>query len=364
MDLLRSLSVARRGLVRSGPPLHLTVFVTGACNLRCRHCFHWKEVAEGRAGPSLAELERLAAGAERMGPLLWVSFGGGEPFLRDDLAAVAHAFAERGLAHLTIPTNGLVPERALAFAREVCARHPKLHLALSVSFDGPPAVHDAIRQVEGGHARSMQTVRRLLELKREFDNLGVGLLVCVTRENQDVLAGHVVELVDALHPDNVTVNLVRGDALDRTLLDVDVARYEEVVVAKLALVREGKLPYFDFRFASVASARDELMYEHVARVARGDGARHLPCTAGTVSAVVFENGEVHPCEVLGRSIGNLNDCGWDLARLWNGERAAELRREIRASRCKCTWECAQADNVLFDAAGWPRLLARTLASAR
>ena len=172
MDLLRTLAVARRGLVRGGPPLHLTVFVTGACNLRCRHCFHWKEVAESRAGPSLASMERLAKSAGRMGPLLWVSFGGGEPFLRDDLAQCAHAFAEEGLAHLTIPTNGLVPERALAFAREVCARHPKLHVAISVSFDGPPAIHDVIRQVEGGHARSMQTVRRLKELQREFSNVG------------------------------------------------------------------------------------------------------------------------------------------------------------------------------------------------
>lgn len=347
--------------MRSGPPLHLTVFVTGKCNLRCRHCFHWKEVAEGRDGPSLDELTRLAASAERMGPLLWVSFGGGEPFLRDDLAGIAHAFAERGLAHLTIPTNGLVPERALQFAREVCTRHPKLHLAVSVSFDGPPAVHDAIRQVEGGHARSMETVRRLKTLQAELPNLGVGVLVCVTKENQDVLARHVEELVEALHPDNVTVNLARGTALDPTLLDVDVARYEEVVAAKRALVAAGKLPYFDIPFARVARARDELMYEHVARVARGDTTQHRDCTAGTLSAVVFENGEVHPCEVLGRSIGNLNDCEWDLARLWAAPAARALRAEIRATRCRCTWECAQADNVLFDAAGWPKLLARTLA---
>lgn len=357
MDLLRSLAVARRGFVRGGPPLHLTVYPTGACNLRCRHCFHWREVAESRPGPELADLERLAASA---GPLLWLAFGGGEPFLRADLAQVAHAFAERGLAHLTIPTNGLVPERALAFAAEVCARHPKLHLALSVSFDGPPAVHDAIRQVDGGHARSMTTVRRLKELQREHANLGVGILVCVTRENQAVLAAHVEELVNALHPDNVTVNLARGDALDRALLDVDVARYEEVVETKHRLSRSGKLPYFDIPFARLARARDEAMYAHVARVARGDTSKHLDCTAGSLSAVVFEDGSVHPCEILGESIGNLNDCGWDLAQLWDGERARELRARIRSTKCRCTWECAQADNVLFDAAGWPRLAARAL----
>lgn len=361
MTPLQALGFARRAIQRSGPPIHLTVFVTGRCNLRCRHCFHWKEVAAGIDGPPLEKLAALADGAARMGPLLWLSLGGGEPFLRADLAQVAHAFARHGLRHLTIPTNGLVPERMLAFAREVLAEHPELHLALSVSFDGPPAVHDAIRQLEGAHARAQEAVRALKELQKELPRLGVGILVCVTRENQALLADHVEELVDELAPDNVTINLARGTALDPTLLDVDVARYEEVVARKRALLADGRLRYFDFPLARVAVARDELMYEHVARVARGDTSRHLDCTAGTLSAVVFENGDVHPCEILGKKLGNLGEHDWDLARLWTSAAADALREEIQSTRCRCTWECAQADNVLFHAGGWPKLLARACA---
>ena len=37
--------------------------------------------------------------------------------------------------------------------------------------------------------------------------------------------------------------------------------------------------------------------------------------------------------------------------------ADALRSEIVDTRCKCTWECAQADNVLFNARSWPRLAA-------
>ncbi len=354
--MLEYLPFVRRGLVAAGPPIHLTVFVTGQCNLRCRHCFHWREVAASVPGPALEDLRRLADSAARMGPLLWVSLGGGEPFLRKDLLEVASAFARHGLRHLAIPTNGLFPERAEDFARELLARHPDLHLTLSVSFDGPPAVHDAIRDVAGGHARSMECVRRLVALSRSEPRLGAGILVCVTRENQDVLAGHVAELVRELRPDNVTVNLARGDALDRSLLDVDVARYEEVVAMKRSLQAAGELPYFDIPLARVARARDDLMYEHVARVARGEHAeRHLPCTAGTLSAVVFEDGEVRPCEMLPDSLGNLNANAWDLARLWDGEPARALRQRIAATRCACTWECAQADNVLFNARAWPAL---------
>ncbi|MFM8534998.1 MAG: hypothetical protein ACKOEC_15655, partial [Acidimicrobiia bacterium] len=79
-----------------------------------------------------------------------VSFGGGEPFLRKDLAQLAGSFASRGLKHLAIPTNGLVEERMQPFVEDVLSRHPELFLSIAVSFDGPPAIHDAIRQVPGG----------------------------------------------------------------------------------------------------------------------------------------------------------------------------------------------------------------------
>ena len=363
MNALRYLPFVRRGLLRAGPPLHLTLFVTGACNLRCRHCFHWKEVADSVPGPSAAQVEALAASAARMGPLLWVSFGGGEPFLREDLNELARSFASRGLRHLAIPTNGLV-QRQHEAVDAMLEAHRDTFLSVAVSFDGPPDIHDAIRQAPGGHAKSMEAVRLFQAQKRGREHLGVGLLLTVTRENQEVLAEHLEELVGELAPDNVTINLARGTALDESLLEVDSERYLEVVATKARLQREGKLGYFDFPLARVAQARDHLMYQHVARVARGDRSRHLPCTAGSLSAVVFENGEVHPCEILGRSIGNLNDVAWDLGRLWSAAPAVDLRREIRDTRCACTWECAQADNVLFGPRAWPALLGRTLAGTR
>lgn len=359
MNALRYLPFARRGFVRSGPPLHLTLFVTGACNLRCRHCFHFAEVAAGVPGPSVDQVERLAASAARMGPLLWVSFGGGEPFLRADLSELARSFGSRGLRHLAIPTNGLV-ERQRTTVERILAENPALFLSVAVSFDGPPDVHDSIRQVRGGHARSMESVRALRRLRDELgtDRLGVGVIVTVTSENQDVLAAHLDELVEELAPDNVTINLARGTALDESLLAVDVARYREVVDAKRRMVRDGRLAYFDFPLARLAAARDDVMYDHVARVASGEPGPHLACTAGTLSAVVFEDGAVHPCEILGLPIGHLAEHDWDLERLWSTAAADALRARIRDTRCACTWECAQADNVLFRKRSWPELALR------
>ena len=82
----------------------------------------------------------------------------------------------------------------------------------------------------------------------------------------------------------------------------------------------------------------------------------MPCTAGSLSALVFENGSLQPCEILGRELGNLNDVDWDLTRLWGSAGANALRADIERTRCKCTWECAQADNVLFNLRAWPSVV--------
>jgi MoaA/NifB/PqqE/SkfB family radical SAM enzyme len=364
VNVLRYLPFVRRGLLRRGPPLHLTLFVTGACNARCRHCFHWEEVAAGVPGPSVENVAKLADSAARMGPLLWVSFGGGEPLLRRDLPELARSFGRHGLRHLAIPTNGLVEAWQHDTVEAILAQNPDTFLSVSVSFDGPPEIHDSIRQVPGGHARSLASVRRYKDQARgRQQRLGVGIILTVTSENQHVLADHLEELVAELQPDNVTLNLARGKPMEPHLLAVDPARYAEVVARKRALMDAGRLPYFDFPAARLAVARDRLMYAHVERLARGDRSVHLPCTAGTLSAVVFEDGAVHPCEILGRPLGHLRDTDWDLQALWRTGAADELRRWIRDTRCACTWECAQADNVLFRPASWPALARGTFAGA-
>lgn len=365
MNALRYLPFVARGLARRGPPVHLTLFVTGACNARCRHCFHWEEVAAAVRGPSVEQVQALADSSARLGPLLWVSFGGGEPMLRRDLPELARAFGAHGLRHLAIPTNGLVEGWQHDTVDRINAENPDTYLSVSVSFDGTPEIHDSIRQVENGHARSMESVRAYKRQQADGrDNLGVGIIVTVTQENQHVLAGHLEELVDELQPDNVTVNLARGTAMEQHLLDVDLMRYREVVATKQRLMDEGRLPYFDFPMARLAVARDRMMYEHVARVAEGDTSVHLPCTAGSLSAVVFEDGSVHPCEMLGEPLGELSEVDWQLDRLWHEAEAKALRRKIKDTRCTCTWECAQADNVLFGPRAWPALAWRTLGVKR
>src|SRR5688500_19366188 len=74
----------RRAVHPGGLPVQLTFFVTSRCNAKCSHCFYGEQLNQpAERELTLPEIARVARGLPRM---LWVAFGGGEPFLRRDLA--------------------------------------------------------------------------------------------------------------------------------------------------------------------------------------------------------------------------------------------------------------------------------------
>ncbi|MBI3818290.1 MAG: radical SAM protein [Planctomycetes bacterium] len=347
----------KRAFAVDGPPVHLTLYVTGRCNARCRHCFHWKEVDANVEGLPLQAMQRIAKTIG--GELLWLAFAGGEPFLRDDLHEIARAFEICKPRHVSVPTNALSRAKTIGGAELLLQAAPDSFVNISVSFDGPRDIHDSIRATPGGFDKSVENFNELKSLKKRFKNLGVGVICTVTAENQNEAAGFVTWLRENLAPDNITINLARGAPRDASLLAVDSKNYRAAVDAKSRALRDGSLPYFQFAGARVAAARDLIMYEQIEQYASGKP-KYSPCLAGRVSAVIYEDGRVAPCEILPDDFGNLKNVDFDFQRVWNSPAAQSLRKKIWDERCMCTWECQMGTNVLFTPAKYPKLLMKTL----
>jgi MoaA/NifB/PqqE/SkfB family radical SAM enzyme len=95
-----------------------------------------------------------------VGPLDAVRITGGEPFLRDDLPAIAEAILKASsprVVHVT--TNGSFPEKIEAFHRGF--PEPK-RLAFLVSLDGMQEEHDASRGPDANFETAVRTVRALV----------------------------------------------------------------------------------------------------------------------------------------------------------------------------------------------------------
>jgi len=174
-----SRSLGARRLTLDPPPRYpaAMVNVTNHCNLRCKHCFVFREgnpnESAGQMKPErlLAELTRLRDrhGVRRM---MWM---GGEPMLRWRLI-------EQGLGlfeHNTITTNGTVPLKDFG-----------TDLTYVISLDGPRDVNDPVRG-EGVFDRVMRTVAAIP------DDFGPTVMVqCVMhRANQERAEDLVRELL-------------------------------------------------------------------------------------------------------------------------------------------------------------------------
>ena len=106
--------------------------VTHHCNLNCIGCYSAVDARNARRDLTLDELRGIIDALADAGCQHLV-ISGGEPFLRDDLAAIVAYVRERGIDSVDVLTNGtaVTPEKLAAIAPYVGR--------VSVSFDGPNA---------------------------------------------------------------------------------------------------------------------------------------------------------------------------------------------------------------------------------
>lgn len=201
----------------SAKHLHcVELWMPGACNLRCRHCYVGSHESQGILAES--DYYCLTSRLVKEG-LIDVVVPGMEPLLRRELWAVLDAAREAKARSVGITTN------ATLLAKHAIRLHESSLTVLNVSLDGPPEVHDRIRG-QGVYKRLAEGVRafRLISDKRLLTNTTVHAenVNCLAEIASwslefgvDYSAFHPFELADeaenslALSPDEATRGYVR-----------------------------------------------------------------------------------------------------------------------------------------------------------
>jgi MoaA/NifB/PqqE/SkfB family radical SAM enzyme len=152
-------------------PQSISLTITNACNLRCQMCGQWSREGYMRRGRNhlreemgLADWKRLVdeLAAHEIRSLL---LRGGEVFLHPEIIPLLEYIHGKGI-FISVDTNGTQLER---FAEDI-ARIGNIHLTVSV--DGPEAIHDSVRGMPGCFAR----IRRgLIRLKEEEQRSGINV---------------------------------------------------------------------------------------------------------------------------------------------------------------------------------------------
>lgn len=337
-------------------PIHLTFFLTRRCNARCPFCFYLK--ADGPASKetdelSLAEIRKLS---RSFGSLLWLAFSGGEIFLRDDLVEISSTFYRNNRpAIMLFPTNGLLPEVVREKTGQILKDSPKSTIAVKLSLDGLYQRHDEVRNTPGSFDKTMQTYQLLGELVTRYPNFELGINTVFCSENQDEM-GPIIDFVKGLGNIRThTISLVRGNLADPGFKQVDHEKYQKAIERLECNLKDRTAEIYRFKGAKVKAAQDILQRRLIHRTEQ-EQRRLIPCYAGRLNLVMHENGDIFPCEILSKKMGNLRDAGYDINKVLESSSAREILQAIGSNECYCTHECYFITNILFNPRLYPALL--------
>lgn len=350
-------------IFRKGRPIQLTFFVTRKCNAACPWCFYLKSADAPVAGEelSLDEIDRLS---RSLGRLLWVAYSGGEVFLRSDVADISAIFHDRNKPRVMLyPTNGLMPEMIRDRTERILARCPNSAIVVKLSLDGIGEDHDVLRKSPHAFDRAMETWRLLGKLRERHGNLELGINTVFLSENQDRM-DEIIDFVAGLKVRGThTISMVRGNLRDESYKAVDYEKYRRAIARLEGDLKGGTTGIHRFSGGRLKAAQDILQRRLIHRTLVEDR-RVAPCYSGRLNLVLTETGVLHPCEILGQSLGNVRDHGYDIDRMLRTTRASEVLGPIAAGACHCTHECSFIMNTLFNPRLYPALLREYLALGR
>jgi len=347
-----------RVIMKRGMPVQMIFFVTSRCNCRCRHCFYWRKIEDdaNRKEMTLDEIEKISKNRFN---LLWLSLTGGEPFLRDDLADIAALFYRNSrVLNISIPTNGQLKEKILKTTAAIARECPRSYIVVIFSFDGLEGTHDRIRG-EKTFTTASENFKALQSIQGKYRNLGVAAQITCTAENQKELKDVYAYLQNRLQPDNVTINLVRGDLRFPGQKDVDIRYYDELADLIKSGKRKSGILWHGSPLRKIIVARNFLTYVSISKIFK-EKRSLASCYAGYLNCVIAEDGDVYPCEDFNLKIGNLREAKYDFRKLWYSSEAQKIRALIKKTACFCTYECAMSANALFNPVHYPGMLAELL----
>jgi Fe-coproporphyrin III synthase len=312
---------------RALPCRNLVFELTYRCNLSCRMCSIMNEIATRENLRKETELDKdeileiinqLPSGSN-------ITFTGGEALLKKGIDEILGKTGKK--YKITIATNGAILKNHSDLLVKAGVR------AVGVSLDGPPDIHERIRNQEGLFEKVQNGLHALIEAKRTKRSPipAVNINAVILRENYASLP-QVVKIVKEIGLDSCSFQIFdpslrrSGIAPDENLNDEEspMAYVEEIEAPTLRtclneVIEEGRKHHVSVAFSPSLTA-DQIVSYYRRVFDLGDWRCHFPWQTIRVSPY----GDVYPC--LNYRIGNLRE--QPLKALWNSERYIGFRQTL------------------------------------
>jgi MoaA/NifB/PqqE/SkfB family radical SAM enzyme len=264
--------------------------------------------------------------------------------LRQDLVELVSLFRQHNGIHVvSIPTNGLLPQRIETTTGQILERNPGLSVSVNLSLDGFKEFHDDMRGVPGCFDKVEETLSRLTRLRRAHpDRLEVNVNSVICARNYEILPALARHAAAHYDLDGHFFEIVREQSLDKSVLSVPAEAlrrlYTELSAIQLSYFRAQKP--FPLRWWRKVTFGGNLLYQYHTQYNNYVHGRKwaAPCLAGQTIAVVDYDGHVRACE-LHAPVANLRDHAGDFEAVYHSPAMQAERVKASSHACDCTHVC-------------------------
>ncbi len=310
---------------------YLVISLTHRCNSRCQACLEWQM-------PAPDKNRELSAGQYRQVFQSWkdtipyLSFVGGEAFLREDLAEIVITAAKNlHPKNINLATNGLLPEKIVSDTKTILSKIPfSTILTINLSIDGVRHVHDFSRGEKGFFAKLFSTYHGLKPLQKDFPNLRIAFHSGLSVYNNTRLPA-LFRLLESLKPDSYILEPAadRDELLEKMRkVQIDATSWQNIIQKhkKALWDLNGKvsLPYHLARFGYYPFSAEVLKkFDQV-----------IPCQAGRKALFIDQAGNVKACENR-PTIAGLPQFKYNLKKIFHSNTTKAEQQKIAVRECFC-----------------------------
>jgi len=333
----------------SETPSYVIFYVNAICNARCKHCFiNWDDTEKlSKKALTLEEIKKIS---KSFGKVKYMSLTGGEPTLRADLAEIAREFYNNNkLEILNLITNGFGPRKIIKDVKKILRYCPKMHIQVHFSIDGIGKQHDEIRVVEGGFNKLLESIEQVRVLQKHYPNLHVGIITTYSKFNKHNIY-EIIDYVTLKLKLPLYMNYVRGTTYDKTAKEIDLKTFKEaskVVAIRNTMLQKKGIP-------RPIDAMNHLAPKLITKLEETNEWQ-TPCRVGSKMIEIGHDGTIFPCEILNVNFGLIQDFNYNIRTILAQDKVKKFVKNIVDEKCKCTWECALKNNMLYDPSKYPLL---------
>ena len=320
-------------------PMNYTISLLYACNSRCKTCNIYKKKAR-----VLQPVEYRKIFNSIKKSAFWITFSGGEPFLRNDLFEICCLAATICKPKIiNIPTNGILTEKIVSFTKKITIAYPKIQFNINLSIDEIGAAHDEIRGVRGNYEKVIKTFYKLKQIGAS--NLQVGIHTVISKFNVKNFP-NIASTLMQLNPDSYITEIAEQRVelwtkdLDIQPKKTDYAAAADFLIHRIKHSKQTGWNKLTQLFRCEYYSLVKKVLKHQTQV--------IDCLAGVASAQIAPDGRVWACCIRAKSVGSLRANRYNFSRVWFSDYAKKHRLSIKNRECYCPLANASYTNILMN----------------